>query len=247
MKNKENWFSTKYEYKNGRLRASRNPKFVSVSSRLMTDITGGFYQQYIPKHVTGKLADLGCGHVPFYETYKPYVTENTCIDWPNSAHVNQYLDLTCDLNQPIPLPDSSFNTIIISEVLEHIAEPDLIWNEMNRLLIPGGKILLSVPFLYRIHEAPFDFFRYTEFALRNFATKNNLKILELKAFGGLPEVLTDIVAKNLTKIPAIGNFLSSVMQSLCWRFIHTRWGKRVSENSAKAYPLGYFMIVQKPN
>jgi SAM-dependent methyltransferase len=247
MKNEKAWAPTKYEHIGKKLRGSRNLKSLSVSSRLMTDITGDFYQRYIPKHVTGKLADLGCGHVPFYETYKPYITENTCIDWPNSAHVNQYLDVTCDLNQPIPLPDSSFNTIIISEVLEHIAEPDLIWAEMNRLLIPGGKILLSVPFLYRIHEAPYDFYRYTEFALRKYASKNKLEVIELTAFGGLPEVLTDIMAKNLTKIPWIGNFLSSVTQSLCWSFIHTGWGKRISENSAKAYPLGYFMIVQKSN
>jgi SAM-dependent methyltransferase len=247
MKNEKAWAPTKYQRIGKKLRGSRNIKSLSVSSRLMTDITASFYDNYIPKHVTGKLADLGCGHVPFYETYKPYITENSCIDWPNSAHVNQYLDLTCDLNQPIPLPDSLFNTIIISEVLEHISEPDLIWSEMTRLLMPGGKILLSVPFLYRIHEAPYDFYRYTEFALQKYATKNKLEIIELKAFGGLPEVLTDIMAKNLTKIPAIGNFLSSITQSLCWNFIHTRWGKRISENSAKAYPLGYFMIVQKSN
>jgi SAM-dependent methyltransferase len=247
MKNEKAWVATKYQRIGKRLRGSRNTKSLSISSRLMTDITASFYDNYIPKHVTGKLADLGCGHVPFYETYKPYITENSCIDWPNSAHVNQYLDLTCDLNQPIPLPDSSFNTIIISEVLEHIAEPELIWKEMTRLLMPGGKILLSVPFLYRIHEAPFDFYRYTEFALKKYAEKNKLEVVEFKAFGGLPEVLTDIMAKNLTKIPAIGNFLSSLVQSLCWSIIHTRWGKRISENSAKAYPLGYFMIVQKTN
>jgi SAM-dependent methyltransferase len=245
MKNEKAWVATKYERVGKKLRGSRNTKSLSISSRLMTDITASFYDNYIPKHVTGKLADIGCGHVPFYNTYKPYITENICIDWPNSAHINQYLDLTCDLNQPIPLPDSSFNTIIISEVLEHIAEPDLIWREMTRLLMPDGKILLSVPFLYRIHEAPFDFYRYTEFALKKYAEKNKLEVIEFKAFGDLPEVLTDILSKNVTKIPAIGNFLSSLIQSMCWSFIHTSWGKRISENSAKAYPLGYFMIVQK--
>lgn len=247
MKNEKAWVATKYQRIDNKLRGSRNTKLLSVSSRLMTDITASFYYNYIPKHVTGRLGDLGCGHVPFYEIYKPHITENICIDWPNSAHVNQYLDLTCDLNQPIPLPSSFFNTIIISEVLEHIAEPDLIWAEMTRLLMPGGKILLSVPFFYRIHEAPYDFYRYTEFALRKYAIKNKLEIIEFKPFGGLPEVLTDILAKNLTKIPALGNFLSSLAQWLCWSFIHTRWGKRISENSAKAYPLGYFMILQKPN
>ena len=211
----------------------------------MTDITAEFYQRFLPKYARGKLADLGCGNVPFYFVYKDLVSENTCVDWPNTAHKNQYLDQECDLNQPLPFPAHEFDTIVISEVLEHIANPELIWAEMARILKPGGKVLLSVPFLYKIHEAPYDYYRYTRFALENFASKNNLKVLELKTFGGLPEVLADIFSKNLIKLPAIGNALARFTQYLCWIFVHTKFGKRMSVNSGVAYPLGYFMVVEK--
>jgi SAM-dependent methyltransferase len=245
MKNADHWLQTKYEFRNGKLRGSRNPKFLTVSSRLMTDITASFYQQKIPLHVKGVLADLGCGHVPFYSIYKSYVTENVCIDWPNSMHQNQYLDFACDLNKPLPLANASFDTIIISEVLEHIADPEVIWSEMARTLKPGGKILLSVPFFYRIHEAPFDYYRYTEFALRHLAQKNGLKTIEVSSFGGLPEVLTDILAKNFTRLPLLGNALASAIQSFCKIFLRTRFGKKISHTTGRTFPLGYFMVAGK--
>lgn len=245
MKNTEHWQPTKYEVRNGRLRASRNRQFVSVSSRLMIDVTARFYQTALPKYARGSLADMGCGNVPFYFIYKDYVHEITCIDWPNTLHKNQYLDLACDLNKPLPLPDNRYDTILISEVFEHIAEPDMLWAELTRILKPGGKMLVSVPFLYKIHEAPHDYFRYTEFALKNYATKNNLRVVELESFGGLPLVLTDLYAKMLVKVPFIGNPLAALIQRLCLWFIRTRLGKRLSANTGTAYPLGYFMVVEK--
>lgn len=245
MKNIDRWHPTKYIWKGSTLRASRDTRMVSFSSRLMTDITATFYQRYLPLHAKGRLADLGCGNVPFYHVYKELVTENICVDWPGSLHKNEYLDLECDLNKPLPLEDNSFDTLVISEVLEHIANPELIWQEMTRILKPGGKLILSVPFMYKIHEAPHDYYRYTEFALKNFAQKNDLKLLELKAFGGLPEVLTDIYAKNLLKLPLIGRMASAFSQWLCWRFVKTVYGRKVSSRTASAYPLGYFMIVEK--
>lgn len=245
MKNVNHWLPTKYEVKGNRLRGSRNPVHLSISSRLMTDITGSFYQQYIPKYVRGKLADLGCGNVPFYDVYKNLVSENICVDWPNTMHKNQFLDFECDLNKPLPFSTWEFDSIIISEVLEHISSPEIIWSEMARILKPQGKILLSIPFFYKIHEAPFDFYRYTEFALKNFADKNGLHVLELKSFGGLPEILTDILAKNLVKIPLVGKICCSLLQDFCWFFVNTSMGKKVSGNSGVAYPLGYFMVVEK--
>jgi SAM-dependent methyltransferase len=245
MQNAQSWSPTKYVFKNNKLKGSRNAKHLSVSSRLMTDITASFYQHYIPLHVKGKLADLGCGNVPFFEVYKDKVTDNICVDWPNTMHRNRYLDYECDLNKPLPFQDNEFDTIIISEVLEHIAHPEVIWAEMARILKPSGKILLSVPFFYKIHEAPYDYYRYTEFCLRNLAEKNGLQTLELKSFGGLPEIFTDIFAKKFMILPVIGRLCSKFVQACCSLFLKTGFGKKVSRKTGKEFPLGYFMIVEK--
>ena len=60
---------------------------------------------------------------------------------------------------------------------------------LARVLRPGGKLLLCVPFFYWIHEEPHDYYRYTEFALARFCELSELKIICLEAYGGLPEVL----------------------------------------------------------
>ena len=70
----------------------------------------------------------------------------------------------------LPFGDATFQTIILLEVLEHVAHPDLVLREAQRVLAPGGTLLMSMPFLYPLHDAPHDYQRYTApgmaFALR---------------------------------------------------------------------------------
>jgi SAM-dependent methyltransferase len=108
------------------------------------------------------LLDLGCGKVPFYARYREYVSETVCVDWSNSLHGNGHVDAECDLTQELPFADASFDTILLSDVLEHIPAPERLWREMARLLKPGGELLSSVPFFYWLHEEPYDYYRYTK-------------------------------------------------------------------------------------
>lgn len=245
MKNTENWKPSKFIIKNGKLVASRDPRQVGISSRLVADIVADFYWTYLKDHCGGKLLDLGCGHVPFFEVYRDLVEENVCVDWASTVHKNEYLGYECDLTRDLPFPDEFFDTIILSDVLEHVAEPNKIWREMARTLRPGGKILLNVPFYYCLHERPHDYYRYTEFALRRFAELARLEVLVLKPIGGSPEILTDIIAKNLMGVRKIGKYGSMTIQFLCMKFIKTRMGKKISERTAEFFPFGYFMIVRK--
>ena len=90
MKNKANWTPSKFVIKNKKLRASKNPSHVGISSRLITDIIAQFYDSRIKTYAKGELLDLGCGNVPLYESYKNYITNNTCVDWGNSLHKNNF-------------------------------------------------------------------------------------------------------------------------------------------------------------
>ncbi len=247
MKNSEFWKPTKYIYRKGKLIGSRDAKNLNMASRLQADLVSKLYQHYLPTHATGRLGDLGCGNVPFYQAYKDLVQEVVCADWPNTTHSQSFLDHPCDLNEPLPLPDESFDTLILSDVLEHIAEPQLLWYEMARILKPSGKLILNVPFYYRIHEAPHDYYRYTEFALRRFAEKTSLQVLVLTPTGGALEVMTDFFSKNLVRIPVIGKPFAIFLQWLCQAISKTRWGNRFLTKSAVTMPFGYFMIVQKPD
>jgi SAM-dependent methyltransferase len=61
----------------------------------------------------------------------------------------------------LPFRDASFDTVVLLEVLEHVADAPAVLDEIARVLKPGGRLLLSVPFLYPLHDAPHDYRRYT--------------------------------------------------------------------------------------
>jgi len=245
MKNPEKWLPTKYVFKGKQLRANGDPRHVSPASFLAADLVARSFGDHIPRHCKGRLLDLGCGHVPLYEAYASYMEENICSDWPNSIHHNPFLDTFTDLTQALPFPPEAFDTIILSDVLEHIPNPEALWKEMGRILKKDGKLLLSVPFFYWIHEAPWDYFRYTHFALERFAEQSGFKVILLEPSGGLPEIAADVLAKLLMHLPILGRPMGSLLQRICLRAFRSGPGKRLSQRTSRYYPLGYFGVFQK--
>lgn len=247
MKNESNWRPSKYIQRGYRLIASRDVNEVGVASRLVADLVASRYAVYLPKFARGGLVDLGCGKAPLYATYRPYVDSVTCVDWGNSVHASPYLDVQTSLSERLPFDDGQFDTILLSDVLEHIADPSLLWDEMARIVAPGGHVILNVPFLYCIHESPHDYYRYTSFALKRFAELRGMVATVLEPIGGGPEVLADTLAKHLQFLPMLGTPLARAVQTLVVWFGKTGPGRRVAQRSGLVMPLGYFMVAQKPN
>lgn len=218
---------------------------VGLGSRLIADITASYYEIYIRKYAKGKLIDIGCGKVPFYEAYKDYITDNICVDWENTSHKNDYLDYECDLTKKLPFDEGEFDTILVSDVLEHLSQPEFLWEEIARLLTTGGKILMSVPFYYCIHEAPHDYYRYTEYALHRFAASVGCEIIFISPLGGIPEIIADILAKQFQSIPILGKILATGIQHFTYAFVRTRFGKKMSEKTSIKFPIGYFLVAEK--
>ena len=245
MKHIDRWKPSKFVFSGGRLRASRDNERVGIGSRLICDIIAGMYGEFLPLHAKGQLADLGCGRIPLYEAYRDHIDNCVCVDWGNTMHPNEHLDIECDLSKSLPLPDAGFDTIILSDVLEHIAQPERLWAEMARILKPHGKVLMNVPFFYWLHEEPHDYYRYTEHALRRFAELAGFQIVLLRAVGGSPEIVTDILAKHLQYIPLIGRFSAMAIQSVTATFLKLSIGKRISQRTSRMFPLGYFLIAEK--
>lgn len=245
MRNRDKWQPSKYVYKKGKLVASRDRKEVDVGSRLITDLIAGFYDKYLRQYAKGKLLDLGCGKVPLFIAYREHVMDSICVDWENTLHKNEYLDFECDLTKVLPFEDEEFDTIILSDVLEHIPQPEHLWKEICRILSINGMIIVNVPFFYWLHERPYDYYRYTEFTLRRFVENSGLKLTQLEPIGGTPEILADIFAKHIQFIPFIRNGLAIVIQHTTGLFVKTALGKKISEKTAQAFPFGYFLIAEK--
>ena len=245
MRNQASWKPSKFVYRRGLLIASRDAREVGIASRLSADLIAGFYDRELPLHARGKLLDLGCGKVPLYAAYKDLASECVCVDWANTAHKNEYLDHECDLTQPLPFADGHFDTIILSDVLEHIPTPEALCHEIARILAPSGKLIMNVPFYYWLHEEPHDYYRYTEYALRRFIDLAGLKLVTLEATGGSPELMADVLAKHLAHVPLVGKPLAALVQWAALRFVRTRLGRKVSRSSSRMFPFGYFLIAEK--
>ena len=79
--------------------------------------------------------------------------------------------------------DNKFDIIFILEVLEHVDKPFEASSELFRVLKPGGTLLLSTPFTFGIHDAPYDYWRFTKYGLKNlFSRFNNVLIKERSGF-----------------------------------------------------------------
>lgn len=237
MKNIEKWKPTRFT-KNikGRIIGTHNHKIIGYT-----------YETIIKNYAKGRLADIGCGDVPFYHFYKDLIDENVCIDWENSSLELSFLDYHADLNKPLTfLEDDSFDTVLSTDVLEHIYEPAMLFSEMTRILKPGGHLILGVPFLYWIHSRPHDYHRYTHFMLREFCAKNNLEVINLDAYGGLPEIIFDLIHKGIGfyNLPA-KRFFYGILNPT--GRILSRFGfvKRLSTKSKLTFPMGYTLVAKK--
>lgn len=218
-----------------------NPQHVYPGSWFILSAYIDLYVEMIQKYAKGKLLDLGAGMVPFYGIYRDNVSENVCIDWANSLHSNPHLDIVADLNQPFPLPDAAFDSVLCSDVMEHIADPFAFMHETARVLKPGGDLLLMVPFFYWLHETPHDYFRYTEFALRKMCADNRLEVLEIKAYGGYLEVLFDLLNKGLGRSKALCRIFVPFAKWVSQRKI----SQKIRQKTSARFPLGYVVVARK--
>lgn len=242
MKNADIWKPTKFVVRDGRLGADLSERYVASGSQIMAELMARAYEEAISKYASGRLLDLGCGQVPLYGVYRDRTTAVVCVDWPASLHAQDHLDFRADLTQPLDLPNASFETVILSDVLEHIPNPELLVSEIARLLSPGGTAIIGVPFLYWIHEEPFDYNRYTSFQLRRLMADAGLQIEEISALGGSPEVVADIVGKTLMIRPA----LSRLFVRCARRALNLKKIKRLSERTKDKFPLAYLVAARKP-
>jgi len=239
MPNPQTWAASKAEFHNGRWRASRDPAEVTVGSRIIGDLLIDAYERLLRMHARGVLVDVGCGKAPYFGIYRSIVTRSVGVDWDSSIHTSDQVDIKCDLNQKIALPDAFADTVLCTDVLEHLFEPQRAWNEIARILKPGGKAIIGVPFLYWIHEAPHDYHRYTAFALRKYAAAAGLAVESLEAAGGLSQVLADLLCKSVRP-----QRLQSFVDRACR--VALRVSMRQNTRSDTPFPLGYVLVASKP-
>ena len=83
------------------------------------------------------------------------------IDFDDTKNPDLVMDIT-----NLQFDEKTFDFVFMLEVLEHVPEPAKAMTEAHRCLRPGGKLFMSTPFVFGIHDAPHDYFRYTKYGLQ---------------------------------------------------------------------------------
>lgn len=135
------------------------------------------------RYAAGRLIDIGCAHKPYADMFAPLVDEHVGVDHADTQHDDARPDIESDAYR-IPVPDASFDTALCTSVLEHLEEPAKAIAECHRLLRPGGHAIYSVPFIWHVHEAPRDFYRYSPFGLRYLFEQAGFEVVELQPLSG---------------------------------------------------------------
>jgi SAM-dependent methyltransferase len=147
-----------------------------------------------------------------------------------------------DIQQGIPFEAERFHTCLAFNIFEHLYEFEKVLHEIFRVLTPQGKLYIAVPFLFRVHAAPSDYFRYTKFALES--NLSNVGFVEIKAKPCGGGAVTAALAQIDFLIPT--PFRGSALQ------IVLALDKQIAKRSggvyrnANDYPLNYFVTAIKP-
>lgn len=132
----------------------------------------------------GRVIDLGCGTAPYKEDILKTATEYIGVDWTGSFHEASHVNIFANLTTFLPFKSNTADTVVTFQVMEHLPEPEIFLSECYRVLKGDGQLFITVPFMWHVHEAPFDYFRYTKFGLQYLLDKNNFKNIVIRENGG---------------------------------------------------------------
>ncbi len=193
--------------------------------------------------------DVGAGSARYRNFFRnnQYIT----IDIGLEQKSNKGIDIVADILD-MPLNSSSIDYMMCVEVLEHIPDGNLLLKELSRVLISNGKLLLTVPLCFGEHMEPHDYYRYTQYSMKDMFEANGFRVLSMEKRGGYFTLLSFLVGhlpdqiERARNIPAL---LRKLFKGLLrWPFTYFLAPiliKLDRFDEKKSFTLGYFYEVQK--
>jgi SAM-dependent methyltransferase len=178
-----------------------NPKILGLFINPFYFDRKGLYQnvsELIPK-LNGNLLDIGCGTKP-YKSLCKNVKEYIGLEIDDEGNrQHQYSDIFYD-GKTIPCKDKEFDSILSSQVFEHVFNPNDFLKEINRVTKMGGVFLMTVPFVWDEHEQPYDYARYSSFGLNYILKENGFEIIEHRKSNNGLEVIFQLINAYIYKV-----------------------------------------------
>lgn len=102
--------------------------------------------------------------------------------------------------EALPLADDSVDGVVLEAVLEHVANAEQTLAELARVLAPGGRAFVDVPFIQGYHASPADYRRYTELGLGTAVEQHGLSVERTGVSAGPGSAMGWIAAEFLAML-----------------------------------------------
>ncbi len=158
-------------------------------------------------------------------------------------------DFCCDASS-IPVSDGSFDTVLMTELLEYVARPPAVVSEAFRVLAAGGCCLLSVPFMHPVHgDRAVDRQRFTAVFLQEMCSSAGFELVDTVAMGSLFSVVYDFLHVCLSYTRANPQrFYLKILRRFLWLFKPACLLFDGFLRNLGAYiNTGYFVVLRKPD
>lgn len=209
-----------------------------------------FLEQVVSEFASeASILDVGAGHGDFADifTERKYYSLDI-VPYPE-------VDLVADLGQVNPFKSNSFDLIVLMNVLEHVYESRELLKSLAGILKPGGRIAIAVPFLLKVHQAPFDFARYTPYALEKMAKFAGLKVCSINGYYDTLFLINESLgnawrfslnhnAKPRRYFAKALVFIIQKMVNLLGHFLHKGYSSPYLKELNPA-PFGYLVVLEK--
>jgi len=184
-------------------------------------IRKGIYKgiKHYSPHFKGKLLDFGCGRKPYQNLFE--VESYTGVDMAREDDwTKSYADVLYD-GKRLPFENEMFDGILSTEVIEHIPDAEPAVEELFRVLKPGGKLLITVPFVWNEHGMPYDYLRYTSAGITHLLQKKGFKVKEVRKSSTFIETLFQLWCIYLTRFLNTRYFFLNLFLNFCFIFPFT--------------------------
>ena len=185
-----------------------------------------------------QVLDYGCADRPYRDWFEQGV-EVVGADLPGNAAA----DITIESDGTVPCPDASFDAVLSTQVLEHVADPAVYLHECARVLRPGGRLLLSTHGIFYFHPDPNDFWRWTCQGLERIIGDAGLDVVRLEGIFGMGATGVQLaVDAALPRLPHRAQRLALRLSHPVIRFAD----RRQSPESKRLNASVFAVVAEKP-
>ena len=175
------------------------------------------------------------------KTFSNFVKGKSRFHYSNKTSNKKFKIFYSDLTKKLKISSRKYNNVLFFNVLEHLPEYKLAFSEIFRIIKKGGHFIGSVPFIYQIHAAPNDYFRFSKQFIELNLKKNKFKKIKVKALGFGPFTASySLLYPYLQYLPLLSQtflLLAYILDSFIQIFVKT--------DLEEIFPIGYFFIAKK--